>query len=390
MAKTESPCGRRICTPLERLLKKILAESIRVAILRSVPEYRYPTTLFPVPLILMHHPIPPSSFCQVLRPSAVLGLSLALFGSFVQPAHAEKQLRIGVAMKTLNAPYFAAQGKAAEEEAKKLGATAISADSQNDMMKQIADVEDLLAKGIDGLILNPKDAKGLVPVTKECAKAGVPVVIIDSSIDPAADYVTTVQSNNTANGMKVGEWFASAFGDKTPRIALLSGEQGNVVGEDRRDAVFRGITEAQLRQYGKASYVVVGQGWGGWTTEGGLKAMEDLLTAHKDIDVVLGENDSMVLGAIKAIQEAGKQPMKDIFVFAAADGQKEALQAIKAGTYGATGLNNPKLVASTGVDILVKAIKKELPANFPKVSYTEPAAITKDNVDKFIDPNAVF
>jgi ribose transport system substrate-binding protein len=344
----------------------------------------------PVPLIPMQYPMPRSSFCPLLHTSALLGVSLALVSSLVQPAQAEKQPRIGVAMKTLNAPYFAAQGKAAEEEAKKLGANVISADSQDDMMKQIADVEDMLAKGIDGLILNPKDAKGLVPVTKECAKAGVPVVIIDSSIDPAADYVTTVQSNNTANGLKVGEWFAGAFGDKTPHIALLSGEQGNVVGEDRRDAVFRGITEAQLRQFGKASYIVVGQGWGGWTTEGGLKAMEDLLTAHKDIDVVLGENDSMVLGAIKAIQEAGKQPMKDIFVFAAADGQKEALQAIKAGTYGATGLNNPKLVASTGVDILVKAIKKELPANFPKVSYTEPAAITKDNVDKFIDPNAVF
>lgn len=320
---------------------------------------------------------------------AILSLALAVFGLSLPVAKAQK-LRIGISMKTLNAPYFAAQGKAAEEEVKKLGGTAISSDGENDMMKQIADVEDMLAKGIDGLILNPRDAQGLVPVTKQCSKAGVPVVIIDSSIDPSADYVTVVQSNNTANGQKVGEWFADTFGDKTPHIALLSGEQGNLVGEDRRDGVFRGIVEAQLRKYGKAGFVVVGQGWGGWTTEGGLKAMEDLLTAHKDIDVVLGENDSMVLGAIKAIKEAGKQPMKDIFVFAAADGQKEALQAIKEGTYGATGLNNPKLVATTGVDILVKAVHKQLPANFPKISYTEPAAITKDIVGKYIDPNAVF
>src|SRR5258707_12308213 len=128
-------------------------------------------------------------------------------------------------MKTLNAPYFAAQGKAAEEEAKKLGATVISADSQDDMMKQIADVEDMLAKGIDGLILNPKDAKGLVPVTKECAKAGVPVVIIDSSIDSAAEYVTTAQPNNTATGRKVREWLSGAFVDNTPRIALLGGDR---------------------------------------------------------------------------------------------------------------------------------------------------------------------
>jgi ribose transport system substrate-binding protein len=327
---------------------------------------------------------------SVLRQSLVVfSLALMVFGLSLRGANAQK-LRIGISMKTLNAPYFAAQGKAAEEEVKKLGGTAISSDAENDMMKQIADVEDMLAKGIDGLILNPRDAQGLVPVTKQCTKAGVPVVIIDSSIDPSADYITVVQSNNAANGSKVGEWFAETYGNKTPHIALLSGEQGNLVGEDRRDGVFRGIVEAQLRKYGKAGFVVVGQGWGGWTTEGGLKAMEDLLTAHKDIDVVLGENDSMVLGAIKAIQEAGKQPMKDIFVFAAADGQKEALQAIKAGNYGATGLNNPKLVATTGVDILVKAVHKQLPANFPKISYTEPAAITKDNVDQFIDPNAVF
>jgi ribose transport system substrate-binding protein len=64
----------------------------------------------------------------------------------------QKTLRIGIAMKTLDAPYFAAQSKGAEEEVKKLGYTTIATDSQNDMMKQIADVEDLLAKGIDGLI----------------------------------------------------------------------------------------------------------------------------------------------------------------------------------------------------------------------------------------------
>jgi ribose transport system substrate-binding protein len=117
---------------------------------------------------------------------AILSLALALFGLSLPVAKAQK-LRIGISMKTLNAPYFAAQGKAAEEEVKKLGGTAISSDGENDMMKQIADVEDMLAKGIDGLILNPRDAQGLVPVTKQCTKAGVPVVIIDSSIDPSAD-----------------------------------------------------------------------------------------------------------------------------------------------------------------------------------------------------------
>ena len=75
---------------------------------------------------------------------------------------------------------------------------------------------------------------------------------------------------------------------------------------------------------------------------------------------------------------------------AAADGQKEALQMIKEGTYGATGLNDPDLVARTAVDAGLKALGGTLPADFPKLDYTTPAVITKDNVDKYIKPNAVF
>ena len=77
-------------------------------------------------------------------------------------------------------------------------------------------------------------------------------------------------------------------------------------GEARRLGVLKGILEQQLVQSGHAGFEVVGQGWGGWNNEGGLKAMEDILTAHPEVNVVLGENDSMVLGARDALKEAGK------------------------------------------------------------------------------------
>ena len=116
--------------------------------------------------------------------------------------------------------------------------------------------------------------------------------------------------------------------------------------------------------------------------------MEDILTAHPDINVVLGENDSMVLGARKALEAAGKA--QDVLLVAAADGQKEALQMIKDGKYGATGLNDPDLVGRTAVDTGLKALAGTLPPDFPKLDYTTPAVITKDNVAKYIKPNAVF
>ena len=295
--------------------------------------------------------------------------------------------KVGIAMFTLNAPYYAAQLQAAQDQAKKAGCSVSTADGQNDMSKQIGDVEDMVAKGINILIINPRDAEGLVPAVNAAAKAGVKVVVIDSGLDPKADFVTLVQSSNDKNGFLVGQWLAKAMNGKPMKIALLSGDKGNVVGQERRLGVIQGIAEGQLQSGGHASFEIVGQGWGAWNNDGGLKAMEDILTAHPDVNVVLGENDSMVLGARKALDAAGK---KDVLLVAAADGQKEALQMIKDGKYGATGLNDPDVIGRTAVDVGLKALDGSLPAGFSKLDITTPAVITKDNVDKYIKPNAVF
>ena len=199
--------------------------------------------------------------------------------------------------------------------------------------------------------------------------------------------ITQVRSSNDQNGYLVGEWLAKKMEGKPIRMILLSGSQGNEVGRDRRLGVFKGLLEGQLVNEGHAGFQVLGQGWGAWSTDGGLKAAEDQLQAHPDANVILGENDSMVLGAIKALEAAGK---KDVLVLAAADGQKEALALIKEGKYGATGLNDPDLVARTAVDIGVKALKGELPADYPKLVLTKPDVITKENVDKYYRKDAVF
>jgi ribose transport system substrate-binding protein len=295
--------------------------------------------------------------------------------------------KVGIAMYTLSAPYFAAQVAAAADEAKKDGCEVSQSDGQNDMGKQIADVEDMVAKGVNLLILNPRDPEGLVAAANAATKAGVKVVVMDSSINPKAHVVTQVRSSNDQNGFLVGEWLAKKMEGKPIKMILLSGSQGNEVGSDRRLGVFKGLLEGQLVNEGHAGFEVLGQGWGAWSTDGGLKAAEDQLQAHPDANVILGENDSMVLGAIKALEAANK---KGVLVLAAADGQKEALELIKDGTYGATGLNDPALVARTAVDIGVKALKGELPADFPKLVLTKPDVITKENVDKYYRKDAVF
>ncbi|MFB3906432.1 MAG: substrate-binding domain-containing protein [Acidobacteriota bacterium] len=294
-------------------------------------------------------------------------------------------LVIGLSMYTLGAPYFAAQNNALKRKAESLGITVIDTEAKDDMNKQLADVEDLLSRGIDLLILNPKDPQGLIPATKAATRAGVPVIIMDSSIDPSADFVTTVQSNNLANGELIGEWLVRRMKGKPLKIALLSGTPGNPVGKERRQGVFRGIIEEQLRTANRVSFEVVSQGWGNWAHEGGLKAMEDILVAQPDFNVMLAENDSMALGALKAIRESGR---KDIVVLAAADGQKEALELIKKGEYGATGMNNPVLVAETALEMGLRYLDGE--RNFPKTTYTPAVCIAADNVDKYYSPRSEF
>lgn len=324
----------------------------------------------------------------MIRHPLAAGLLVPFIAAGASAAAQAADCKVGISMFTLNAPYYAAQLQAAQDQAKKAGCTVSSSDGQNDMSKQIGDVEDMVSKGVNLLIINPRDPEGLVPAVNSAAKSGVKVVVIDSGLNSKANYVTLVQSSNDRNGFLVGQWIAKKMQGKPMKIALLSGDKGNVVGQERRLGVLRGIAEGQLVNDGKAGFEVVAQGWGAWNNDGGLKAMEDILTAHPDINVVLGENDSMVLGARKALEAAGK--VNDVLLVAAADGQKEALQMIKDGKYGATGLNDPDLIGRTAVDVGLKAVNGALSADFPKLDYTTPAVITKDNVDKYIKPNAVF
>lgn len=314
-------------------------------------------------------------------------LAVTALGAATSVAQAQ-DCHVGIAMYTLGAPYFAAQEATARRVAEEAGCTVRSADGQNDMVKQIGDVEDMVAAGVNILILNPRDPQGLIPAVNAATAQGVHVVAIDSTLDPSADFITQVQSSNTANGELVGAWLARQMQGEEIRIALLSGLQGNLVGRERRLGVLRGLIDAQLTNEGRANVRVLGQGWGNWSTEGGLDAMEDLLTAHPDINVVLGENDSMVLGARAALMSAGR--LDEVLLVAAADGQKEALELIMEGEYGVTGLNNPNLIATMAVEIGLQALRGELPDDLTKLTYTAPAAITRENVEQFFDPDSLF
>jgi len=213
-------------------------------------------------------------------------------------------ITIGYSTPSLNAPFYVVLSRYIEKYAESYGMRFVMADGQDDIIRQITSMEDLISSGVDIMILNPLDHKALVPAVNAAAGSGVPVFIVDSQIDETADYIISVQASNEGNGWLIGEWVVNKLSGKDINVALISGSQGNPVGQAKRLGFFEGFTESQLMARGDSELRIVAQGWGNWTLLGGIEAMEDILTAHPDVNLLVAENDAMAMGALKAIEES--------------------------------------------------------------------------------------
>jgi ribose transport system substrate-binding protein len=298
---------------------------------------------------------------------------------------AKEDMYVGFSLYSQTSPYFGAMMASIEKKCKELGIKFTGLQANDDLNKQISDIEDLLAKGIKVLILNPKDPEALKPSVTACKNAGVPVIIIDNPMPEDADYTCLVTSDNYKIGQLVGEYTAKMMAGKEVKIGMLSGQPGSLASDLRRTGFTVGYTEANLKANNSYKMQVLTQGWGAWGTPQGQKAFEDMLSAFPDINLLVAENDAMAIGALQVIEE---QKLQDkITVVACADGQKEAYQLIKEGKYLATGLNDPALAAATAVDVGVKLMNGE---KVDRTIYTKAACINKDNVDEFYKADAIF
>ena len=295
------------------------------------------------------------------------------------------QIKVGYCSPSLNASFYVALAKAVQDNAESYGMKFISVDGQGDITRQITGIEDMVAKGVKVLIINPLDYKALVSTVNAATQAGVAVFILDSYIDPAAHYISSVFANNTLNGELVGEWVADNMAGKKINAAIISGNQGNEAGKEKRLGFLSGLAEGQLRTQGKTDFSIISQGWGGWANNEGLKAMEDILSAHPDINVLMAENDAMAIGALRAVKELGKETNIMVVGF---DGQKEALKLIKQDKYGAAALNSPGRLGKLVVESAVRYLNGD--KYLDKVLYTQSVLIDKNNVNQFYDEKAAF
>ena len=281
--------------------------------------------------------------------------------------------------------------RVAKDEAEYLGVELIILDAQANNPKQLSDIEDLLSRQVDAVILNPNDSSAVLPGVNKIHDAGIPLVVVNSVLDPEGAPFTFVSTYafNTGykSGRAMGEAVIKKYGWKDEvKAALLSASPQELESDQRRWGQIAGYNDVMLEKYGKSNLNIVAFDFYQWVPDQALPKMNDILQAHPDIDIVFAACDGGTQGVIPALEEAGL--LGDVLV-TSIDARKSVLGWIKEGDKGvvASVSNDPRLMGKWAVYFAAyAAIGQEGPATY----YVPNPAITTDNIDDYYDPNSKY
>lgn len=244
----------------------------------------------------------------------------------------------------------------------------IVTDGQNDATKQVSDVDDLIARGVDVLMLSPLTSEALTGAAKRAMEAGIKVITIDRKVD------TEVNAHIGAENKPIGEYAAKFLNEKlngVGKIIEIQGTAGASATNDRHN----GFVE-ELVNY--PDMAIIGEQYCDYLRENALKFMEDMLQKYGpgEIDAIYAHNDEMAFGALKALESAGRE---DEAVIIGVDGEELAIQAVKDGIFDLT-ITYP-YCAPEGIQYAYKLAKgEEIPSEI--VLNNQP--IDAANVDEWI------
>lgn len=257
---------------------------------------------------------------------------------------------IGLVVSTQNNPFFVTLKQGAEKKAKELGHKLIVLDSQNDPSKELANVEDLVVKGVDVLLINPTDSDAVASSVRVANRNKIPVITLDRAANKG-NVVSHVASDNVLGGEMAGKYILELLGGKG-KVVELEGIPGTTAARDRGAGFNKAIA-------GKLE--VVAKQTADFDRTKGLNVMENILQAQSRIDAVFAHNDEMALGALKAIEATGRN-----IAVVGFDATDDAVSSVKAGKLKATVAQKPAEIGAKGVEIADKVVKKqEVPKNVP-------------------------
>lgn len=244
------------------------------------------------------------------------------------------EFTVGLSVSTMNNPFFVTLGEGAEAKATELGLEMVSVDAQDDSAKQINDIEDLIQRGVDLIIINPTDSSAVAAAVQSANDADIPVITVDRAAD-SGEVVTHIASDNIAGGEMAGELLLELVGENAV-VAELEGIPGSSAARERGEG-FNNIADDSLDVGAKQT--------ANFARAEGLTVMENILQSNPDIMGVFAHNDEMALGALEAISAAGR----DDIVVVGFDATDDAVASVENDGLAGTIAQQPTLIGEEAI-----------------------------------------
>lgn len=280
-----------------------------------------------------------------------------------------KAIVMGFSQVGAESGWRTANTKSVQESAKTAGVELKFSDAQQKQENQIKAIRSYIQQKVDVIAFSPVVETGWDTVLLEAKRANIPVILTDRAVDSEDKtlYKTFLGSDFIAEGKKAGDWLVKdSQGKSEVDVVELQGTTGAAPAIDRKEGFADAIKAApQIK--------VIASQTGDFTRSGGKQVMEAFLKSNPKIDVVYAHNDDMGLGAIEAIEAAGKVPGKDIKIITV-DAVHDGMQALADGKINYIVECSP-LLGDQLMDLAKKVVAGE---SVPERVVTEETAFTQE------------
>lgn len=251
-------------------------------------------------------------------------------------------------------------------------------DAQNDVSKQLSQIQNFIAQGVDAIIVNPVDTDATPAMTKLAVAANVPLVYVNRmpSDNPLPPKVSFVGSNEVDSGTLEMQEVCKLMGGKG-NILVMMGELSNQAARQRTQDVHDVIAKPEC-----SGIKIVEEQTGNWDRTQGTDLMTNWISSGAQFDAVVSNNDEMAIGAIQALKAAGVDMSK--MIVAGVDATQDALAAMKAGDLDVTVFQNAAAQGSGAVDTALKLAAGEQVESMVWVPFE---LVTPANMDQYLSKN---
>jgi ribose transport system substrate-binding protein len=284
-----------------------------------------------------------------------------------------------------------ANKKAKELEAEYGGKVKVRVVTADTPSTQIQAVENLMAIGIDYLVILPHESAPLTPIVKEAHNAGIKCIVVDRGLTDTGFGYVNLAGNNPQMGTLSGEWMANEMMAKSNGGNVLAmGGLPVPIDKERMDGFF-----AEIAKESSITNLLGGDSYefANWSTQKGLELMETFLSQYPTIDAVFCQDDDVLRGVLQAYKESGRS---DIHTFLGGAGSKVVMKMIMDGDplVRATVTYHPMMIADAmqyAVEVAMGDKSDSFHEASAPISVVIPSVLlTADNVADYYEADSIY